>query len=204
MLRYYMRVSQTALLGFGSRCALWVYGCSKKPSCPGCIASHKNTNLIKTESETEIARWICENTAADGITVSGGEPFDQAGSLAKILREVKLKRGNGFSIIVYTGHLYEELLARKDQETRDLLALSDILIDGPYIAALNDNIPYRGSSNQRILILNPAFQTAAAAYYTDTPGRIIDMIATAETTMLIGVPSADQAELWRTISSMTN
>ena len=36
------------------------------------------------------------------------------------------------------------------------------------------------------------------------PGRKIEMIATQEYTMMIGVPSAEQAAMWKTILSLTS
>ena len=50
-----------------------------------------------------------------------------------------------------TGYLYEELL--KDVGAKhDLLALCDVLIDGPYIdAQRNLDIRFKGSENQRII-----------------------------------------------------
>lgn len=202
MLKYHMRVESTKVLGFGERCALWVSGCSKEPPCKGCIIADKRNTPPKTAEETSVAQWILNCKSAEGITVSGGEPFDQAESLSDILEEVKKNRPS-FNIIVYTGKIYELLKAEseKDSAKSRLLALTDILIDGPYIEELNDNVPYRGSSNQRVLVLNPDYQSKAADYYTEAPGRKIEFSISDGESIMVGVPSKTQAESWKTMIS---
>ena len=85
------------------------------------------------------------------MTISGGEPFLQAAPLAALAARIHALGG---SVITYTGYLFEELAgrARKDAGIAALLDATDLLIDGPYIAALRSlDIAWRGSSNQRLL-----------------------------------------------------
>ena len=59
--------------------------------------------------------------------------------------------------MTYTGYIYEQLqtMAETDQAIARLLSVTDILVDGPYIEAQRDlDLKFRGSANQRILILN--------------------------------------------------
>ena len=94
-----------------------------------------------------------ENPLLSGITFSGGEPFCQPEPLAELGRRVHDAGGH---VITYTGYVYEDLLqmAENTPAIRDLLAVTDQLIDGPYIEALRDlTLPFRGSSNQRIITL---------------------------------------------------
>ncbi|MGB9825583.1 MAG: 4Fe-4S cluster-binding domain-containing protein, partial [Desulfofundulus sp.] len=66
-------------------------------------------------------------------------------------REVRVL---GRDVITYTGYTWEELLelAKWDGAVRDLLELSDYIVDGPYIKEKRDpSLPFRGSSNQRII-----------------------------------------------------
>ena len=87
-----------------------------------------------------------------GVTFSGGEPFLQAGALAEVAKAV---RRLGLDITTYTGHTYEELAQRDDENVQALLNLTDYLIDGPYIHSLrNIGLKFRGSSNQRIIDMN--------------------------------------------------
>ncbi len=78
----------------------------------------------------------------------------QAAPLATLGKRIKELGG---SVITYTGYLYEELLemAKVEASIGNLLSVTDWLIDGPYIEELRSlELEYRGSSNQRIIILN--------------------------------------------------
>jgi anaerobic ribonucleoside-triphosphate reductase activating protein len=93
----------------------------------------------------------------DGVTVSGGEPFLQFSALLRLLRGFK---AHSLHTVVYSGYTLE-MLARRP-EVRQALDLTDLLIDGPFVAALADDAgEWRGSRNQR-LIANPARALAAS------------------------------------------
>lgn len=66
----------------------------------------------------------------------------------------ELKKIGYSDIVVYTGFTYDEL-NNKGQLERNTLKLIDVLIDGLYLDELNDNRSIRGSSNQKIYVLNP-------------------------------------------------
>jgi anaerobic ribonucleoside-triphosphate reductase activating protein len=60
----------------------------------------------------------------------------------------------GSGVTLYSGYTLEELLSRSDPVIAQILDLTDILIDGPYVKELSDNAgEYRGSTNQRIISL---------------------------------------------------
>jgi organic radical activating enzyme len=83
----------------------------------------------------------------DGVTISGGEPFLQASALLQLLRELKARHVH---TVVYAGYTLEALGRRPEPEVRAALRLTDLLVDGPYIAALGDGAgEWRGSRNQR-------------------------------------------------------
>ena len=94
----------------------------------------------------------------EGVTISGGEPFLQAAALAKTIRLLREKRDAG--VIVYTGYTYEELLELNDPGADALLRETDLLIDGPFVEALNDDGGLRGSSNQRAVLLTDRYAKA--------------------------------------------
>lgn len=57
-------------------------------------------------------------------------------------------------VYIWTGFIYENLLKNSDPHLKKILAMTDVLIDGPYIDSLRDiTLPMRGSSNQRIIEL---------------------------------------------------
>src|SRR5260370_30553154 len=76
-------------LGPGRRIGIWFQGCSIR--CPGCISmdTWAQDRGITTIDEVinAIAQWI---PAADGITISGGEPFDQPVALIELLNKLRL------------------------------------------------------------------------------------------------------------------
>lgn len=87
-----------------------------------------------------------------GITLSGGEPFLQAEEMAVLAGEA---RKIGLNVVVYTGYLYEELIRMTTPGIQELLHITDILIDGPFILEQRDiSLAFRGSANQRIIDLS--------------------------------------------------
>jgi anaerobic ribonucleoside-triphosphate reductase activating protein len=97
-------------------------------------------------------------TPRDGVTISGGEPFLQPRALLRLLQELKARR---IHTVVYTGYTLEALARRPEPEVPAALRLTNLLVDGPYVATLADGAgEWRGSRNQR-LIPNPARFLAA-------------------------------------------
>lgn len=138
--------------GFGRRSVVQVAGCSIR--CAGCYVpeTHERENGRLTPIEEIVAAIDEERTRHDGVTVLGGEPFDQADSLAALVEKLKAKN---YHVVVYTGYTLENLLAREDESVNQILAKIDLLIDGAFDRNLTrDAGEYRGSSNQR-LILHP-------------------------------------------------
>ncbi|MBK7804249.1 MAG: 4Fe-4S cluster-binding domain-containing protein [Chloracidobacterium sp.] len=83
----------------------------------------------------------------DGVTILGGEPFDQAGPVAELVS--RLKRFD-LNLAIYSGKTLEDLIARHDPCVDYILAHIDLLIDGPFEKSLTSGAgEYRGSSNQR-------------------------------------------------------
>ena len=142
----------------GVRYALWVQGCPRR--CPGCVAPEAQALDGGTELETGALAWEILLSGAEGLTISGGEPFLQAEALAELIRTVRRKRDLG--VIVYTGYVYEELLA--DPAARALLEETDLLIDGPYVKELDDGKSLRGSSNQRVIPLTERYREELSLY----------------------------------------
>jgi anaerobic ribonucleoside-triphosphate reductase activating protein len=100
-----------------------------------------------------------------GISVSGGEPFEQPEELYRLL--IAARRLN-LHTLVYSGFTYGELR----ESARGILREIDILIDGPYIRDIPAASPWAGSGNQRILCLEEGeiivARGAAARGYCET------------------------------------
>jgi organic radical activating enzyme len=88
---------------------------------------------------------------AEAITISGGEPFEQAGSLAWLLREVR-KSAPNCHVIIYTGYTWQELMERASVSgaISTIFRLADVIVDGRFMRDLDNGLmQYRGSANQR-------------------------------------------------------
>jgi len=143
----------TRMAGPGVRDVLWVQGCSIK--CPGCANREYLPHVPRVLMPVGklLSHFRVRKHKIDGCTVLGGEPTEQADAVAVLLRGA---REMGLSTVVFTGRTREEL--ESDCRFRDLLAFTDLLIDGPYVEALADpDLHWRGSSNQRLHRLSGRF-----------------------------------------------
>lgn len=132
--------------GPGVRLVVFTQGCRHK--CLGCHnpETHDFSKGYDIEIEAIINK-LKENPLLDGITLSGGDPFEQAESCSILARRAK---DLGFNVVAYTGYTYEKLL--KNKKHSKLLEYVDILIDGKFeMDKIDLTLPFRGSSNQRIL-----------------------------------------------------
>jgi anaerobic ribonucleoside-triphosphate reductase activating protein len=136
--------------GPGIRFVLFAQGCEH--GCPGC---HNPQTHDKEGGDlvdiAEIFDRIKKAKLIRGVTFSGGEPFLQPAPLAQLARQVKAL---GLGLVTFSGYRFEELyaMAARDKAVKDLLAASDILVDGKYIAAQRDiSLAFRGSANQRLI-----------------------------------------------------
>ena len=137
-------------LGYGKRIGIWTIGCSHH--CYNCSNPELwNDNPTKDVEVERLVEYIKSIPKADGITITGGDPFDQPEELLILIKEIK-KLGYE-DILVYTGYTFDELL-RKDELYNKILTSIGVLVDGRYIDQLNDNRSFRGSSNQKIIVIN--------------------------------------------------
>lgn len=93
---------------------------------------------------------------AQGITLLGGEPFEQADGLARLAAIV---RDRGMSVMVFSGFYLRELLQSRERGVAALLAQTDLLVDGPYVADQPDRQrPWVGSTNQGFHFLTDRYR----------------------------------------------
>lgn len=144
-------VNDSIVDGYGYRYTIFTQGCPHK--CKGCHnPSTHDFNGGRIVDTDDLFNEICENILLSGVTFSGGEPFCQTAALLELARRIRLQ--TDLDITIYTGYTYEELIALKDSQVNELLSLTHYLIDGRYVEALrNLDLPFRGSSNQRMLNL---------------------------------------------------
>ena len=135
--------------GPGRRSVVQVAGCSIR--CPGCYVpeTHEQTNGKPTLIEKIVAEIDKRSGEHDGVTILGGEPFDQTEALEKLVKKLKEKN---YHLTIYSGYTLENLLDRKCESIRQVLANTDLLIDGAFKREFTKNVgEYRGSNNQRLI-----------------------------------------------------
>ena len=156
-LRIAQMVPCTEAEGPGRRFALWFQGCPLR--CPGCCNPEMlpftgGTTLPLGEIVAQIEEAAREH-GIEGITLLGGEPLAHAAGAAALARAV---RECGLTVMVFSGYTLEEARQLPEPAVAELLALTDILVDGPY---LRDQPETRrrwiGSANQRIHFLSDRY-----------------------------------------------
>ena len=152
-LRVAQMVADTEAEGPGKRFALWVQGCTLH--CPGCcnpemFAPDKGGTFVET---SELAARIVATPGIEGISVLGGEPFQQPEALAALCG---LVRAGGLSVMIYTGYTLAELKSRPS--AAGLLAQADLMVDGRYEQTRPESRRrWIGSSNQVMHFLTPRY-----------------------------------------------
>jgi anaerobic ribonucleoside-triphosphate reductase activating protein len=176
----------TEALGPGVRSVVWVQGCPFH--CAGCIAPDWIPDRPARHAEpAELAAELLADPRVDGLTLSGGEPMQQAAALAALVRCAREIRD--VSVICFTGHRLEQLRSHPPTPgVPELLATVDVLVDGRYVAALDDGRGLRGSSNQRIHHLTG--RLAHCGYDFEGRPRSVEIAVEGPQALLIGVPSA--------------
>jgi anaerobic ribonucleoside-triphosphate reductase activating protein len=135
-------------LGPGRRIGIWFQGCSIR--CPGCISA--DTWAFRTAAATVADALASAQTwlsTADGITISGGEPFDQIGALEALLRE--LRGRSAADILVFSGYSLEAL----GEHLSRMGGLIDAIVTDPFERETPQTLRLRGSDNQRLTFLTP-------------------------------------------------
>jgi anaerobic ribonucleoside-triphosphate reductase activating protein len=152
-------VDDTEAEGPGRRFALWVQGCSIR--CPGCC----NPEMFVAGSEgsrstpmnaVDLADRAIATPGIEGVSLLGGEPFEQADALALFAARV---RAAGLTVMVYSGYTLAELRRMADEQGNAgvgaLLAATDLLVDGRFEAAEPEaRRRWIGSRNQQMHFLS--------------------------------------------------
>ena len=178
-------------LGPGRRIGIWMQGCSIR--CPGCISmdtwsADRGKTTVRAIMDA-VQPWMA---VADGVTVSGGEPFDQPDALKALLSN--LRHAGVGDIFVYSGHPFEEIAATV--ATMD--GLIDALMSDPFELETAQTLALRGSDNQRLHLLTAAGREHFAVYERTATGgdRRFDVGVNGDgSAWLAGIP--DRGDFYR-------
>lgn len=139
--------------GTGVRTAVFVAGCNLH--CDGCFNNGAWSFEVGKGLSLELIDKILDSIEPEyisGLSILGGEPLDpknQSG-VAKLIRKFRQRFGDKKTIWLWTGYEYENVPLT--EHIFYILEHVDVIVDGPFIARKKDlKLPYRGSSNQRII-----------------------------------------------------
>lgn len=172
-------------LGHGRRLGIWMQGCSIH--CPGCVSrdtwdAEPRHHIALDELLAGCSGWLAE---ADGVTISGGEPFDQPDALRELLKQLHARCAG--DLLIFSGYANKKLFSQH----ADILALADVLISEPFVAHAAQTLALRGSDNQRVFLLTPL---ARERYPADLdrrawePLRRLDVMVEDDEIWMAGIP----------------
>lgn len=151
-MNYHNITHEDMINGDGLRVVLWVAGCNHKcKNCQNPITWDINGGIDFDNNALEEIYNELKKEYCDGITFSGGDPLHPLNreTILEIIKEIKNKFPKK-TIWIYTGYTYEQIL--NEQFIKEILDMTDVLIDGVYIENLKSpDKHWVGSSNQRVI-----------------------------------------------------
>lgn len=179
-----LTVARTEAEGPGRRFALWVQGCPFR--CAGCCNPEMLSFNPRRPATLMRASEVVERCVAadvEGVTFLGGEPFAQAEALSVVARGVKRA---GLSVMVFSGYTLDELRAMESPPVRELIALTDLLVDGRYEESLRTTARrWVGSDNQVMHFLTDRYSPLDPRFHE---GNHVELRLQGDTLTLNGWP----------------
>jgi anaerobic ribonucleoside-triphosphate reductase activating protein len=176
-------------LGPGVRAGIWTQGCSI--GCRGCAS--RDTWEPAPDRLVEVGHvldWLRSLPRVDGVTITGGEPFEQpqpVGELVDGIRDWSRSLGRDIDVLVYSGFTHGALKRREPAHA--VLRRCDAAITGPYVDRLNPGGRWRGSANQRLVILSELGRRRYADAETGAPAdERIQICSDGQTVWFVGIP----------------
>lgn len=160
--------------GPGIRVSIFVSGCNHH--CKGCF--NQETWDFKygeqfTNNTADAVIDALSNKHIAGLSLLGGEPleYENQQALLPLLRRVKQQYPDK-TVWLYTGYKFDsEVMAemfQKWEDTKELFAYIDIVVDGRYLEEKKDlSLRFRGSSNQRIIQIKETLQSGSVKLWND-------------------------------------
>lgn len=178
-------------LGYGTRLGIWVQGCTI--GCDGCMSRdtwdvHGGRWLDVSEVLDTVASL---DGQLDGVTVSGGEPFQQPAAVKELLEGLhhwRSTQNRGVDFLCFSGYTARHL----SRAHHDLVEMFDLVVAGPYRRSEPSNRPLCGSDNQSVIPVT----TLGQARYASLDDRPLLQVSMSERGLhLIGIPNTGDLEL---------
>lgn len=151
--RYF--IPESSANGPGKRCVIWFQGCTI--GCEGCsnpdLQNPKGGRLDSVDTVFKRIRSVAKNT--DGVTISGGEPFQQPAALYELVRKIKTE--TALSVFVFSGYQKEKI--RSDPLRNRCLPWIDVILYGPYMQSAPPALErFCASENQGLWLLSDRYK----------------------------------------------
>ena len=149
-------VDDSIVDGPGLRLAVFAQGCSR--NCPGChnpqTHDYNGGYYMDVDDIIAMAR---KNPLLRGITITGGEPLDQASEAALLAYAAQAE---GLDVWVYTGYSWDEVMAM--DEGKQLLYCTDVIVTEPFVEDRKSlGLKWRGSTNQHVIDVQLSLKVGA-------------------------------------------
>jgi len=161
--------------GPGVRVSVYFAGCLPNKcgnkNCPGCHNPEAQKFTAGEEYTEETKNYIlglCRNPYIAGLTLCGGEPYDQdENQLIELLKAFR-KQNPDKNVWIYTGYEFEQI------KNRELTKQADVAVVGPFILEqrdISDANRWRGSRNQRVLDLPKSLENGKIIKLENIPNN---------------------------------
>jgi anaerobic ribonucleoside-triphosphate reductase activating protein len=180
--------------GPGRRFALWFQGCPLR--CPGCcnpeMLPFEGGEAVRAAALLEQILAAAAGDGVEGITLLGGEPLAHARGAAPLARAV---REAGLTVMVFSGYTLAEARQLPDPAVAELLAHTDILVDGPYLRERPESRRrWIGSANQQVHFLSDRYRADDPRWLLP---NTLEIRLDAAGLTVNGFPARHAAGLWR-------
>ena len=173
-------------LGPGTRLGVWLQGCHI--GCSACMSRDTwDPGAAEPKEVDEVIRHVLGivDERIDGITISGGEPFEQPAALAALidgLRDALVLHPVEIDVLCYSGFSFAEL----ERSHPALLARLDAIIPEPFLPGEATDLPWRGSANQPLVALSAVGKDR----YGDVsaPARAVQLDVSGGHLAIVGIP----------------
>jgi anaerobic ribonucleoside-triphosphate reductase activating protein len=156
-------------LGPGRRVGVWLRGCSVH--CEGCISEELwsfDPAFARGVDDVagEVRGFFDSDAPPVGVTISGGEPFDQweaARALLERFRSFGIR-----DVLVYTGYEISYLLGRYGE----IASLAAAVVDAPFKLGEETEASWKGSENQTLSVFRPEFENIYGEWARSAKGAL--------------------------------
>jgi anaerobic ribonucleoside-triphosphate reductase activating protein len=185
-------------LGPGIRAGLWFQGCTLR--CKGCLTPESwSFEPERAAPLGEVIRALRSffggTPRPDGLTISGGEPFDQPDALMEILRGVKAFGVE--DVLIFSGYRADALTGRHPE----LPELAAAVVDGPFESGNPSGSVWKGSDNQSLTLWKNEFALRYERWASEKTRRL-QRVRSENRELLIGIPRQEDAESLRNLGEL--